>query len=102
MLRRAQVLLQTFHYHMRFRISCAAPILLHRRRRFLYLLSDSGVIAGRKDNKNMLLPIIRFVKAWKRYGVAVQELSHLSDRELADIGITRGDISRVAWEHSRR
>jgi uncharacterized protein YjiS (DUF1127 family) len=32
----------------------------------------------------------------------VQELSHLSDRELADIGITRGDISRVAWEHSHR
>jgi uncharacterized protein YjiS (DUF1127 family) len=57
--------------------------------------------AGRKDNKNMFLPIIRFVKAWKRYGAAVQELSHLSDRELADIGITRGDISRVAWEHSR-
>jgi uncharacterized protein YjiS (DUF1127 family) len=50
----------------------------------------------------MLLPIIRFVKAWKRCGAAVQELSHLSDRELADIGITRGDISRVAWEHSRR
>jgi uncharacterized protein YjiS (DUF1127 family) len=50
----------------------------------------------------MLLPIIRFVKAWKRYGAAVQELSHLSDRELADIGITRNDISRVAWEHSRR
>jgi len=50
----------------------------------------------------MLLPIIRFFQTWKRYGLAVQELSHLSDRELADIGITRGDISRIAWEHSRR
>ncbi len=49
----------------------------------------------------MLLPIIRFFQTWKRYGLAVQELSHLSDRELADIGITRGDISRIAWEHSR-
>jgi len=50
----------------------------------------------------MLLPIIRFFQAWKRYGTAVQELSYLSDRELADIRITRADISRVAWEHSRQ
>jgi uncharacterized protein YjiS (DUF1127 family) len=31
----------------------------------------------------------------------MDELSHLSDRELADIGITRGEIPRVAWEQSR-
>ena len=49
----------------------------------------------------MLLSIIRFLHAWKRYGVAVNELSHLSDRELADIGITRGDIQRIAWEQAR-
>ena len=49
----------------------------------------------------MLLAIIRFIKSWKRYGVAVDELSHLSDRELADIGITRGDIARIAWEQSQ-
>ena len=49
----------------------------------------------------MLLSIIRFLHAWKRYGVAVDELSHLSDRELADIGITRGDIQRFAWEQAR-
>ena len=48
----------------------------------------------------MLISIVRFFHAWKRYGVAVQELSHLSDRELADIGITRGDIPRIAWEQS--
>jgi uncharacterized protein YjiS (DUF1127 family) len=49
----------------------------------------------------MLMSIIRFYNTWKRYGVAVQELSHLSDRELADIGITRGDIPRIAWDQSR-
>ena len=49
----------------------------------------------------ILTNIIRFFRTWKRYGHAMQELSHLSDRELADIGITRGDISRIAWEHSR-
>ncbi|HEV2626330.1 MAG TPA: DUF1127 domain-containing protein [Xanthobacteraceae bacterium] len=50
----------------------------------------------------MLLPIIRFFQNWKRYGLAVQELSQLSDRELADIGITRGDIARIAWDQSDR
>ncbi len=49
----------------------------------------------------MLMSIIRLYGTWKRYGVAVQELSHLSDRELADIGITRGDIPRIAWDQSR-
>jgi uncharacterized protein YjiS (DUF1127 family) len=46
----------------------------------------------------MLSPVIRFFQGWKRYELAVQELSQLSDRELADIGITRSDIPRIAWE----
>jgi len=49
----------------------------------------------------MLSSIMRMLHAWRRYGVAVDELSHLSDRELADIGITRTDIPRIAWEQSR-
>ena len=50
----------------------------------------------------MLLSIVRFLQSWHRYGVAVQELAQLNDRELADIGITRGDIPRIAWEHARQ
>jgi len=50
----------------------------------------------------MLSPIIRFIQHWKRYGRVVQELSRLSDRELADIGITRGDIDPIAKGQSRR
>ena len=49
----------------------------------------------------MLSSISRFFHAWKRYGSAVRELSNLNDRELADIGITRSDIPRLAWEHAR-
>jgi uncharacterized protein YjiS (DUF1127 family) len=33
--------------------------------------------------------------AWRRYREAVRELSALSDRDLADIGIRRGDIHFV-------
>jgi uncharacterized protein YjiS (DUF1127 family) len=49
----------------------------------------------------MLLSVINFLPAWKRYGAAVRELSNLNDRELADIGITRSDIPRLAWEHAK-
>ena len=34
--------------------------------------------------------------AWRRYRDAVRELSQLSDRELEDIGIRRGDIPFIA------
>ena len=34
---------------------------------------------------------------WKRYNQSLSELSRLGDRELADIGISRSDIQRVAW-----
>jgi len=49
----------------------------------------------------MLSSIVRYFQDWKRYGVAMQELSQLSDRELADIGITRSDIPRIAWDEAR-
>ena len=50
----------------------------------------------------MLLAIINFIQSWKRYNTAVRELSNLGDRELADIGISRSDIPRVAWDAANR
>jgi uncharacterized protein YjiS (DUF1127 family) len=35
------------------------------------------------------------LNAWRRYREAVRELSQLSDRELNDIGIRRGDIEFI-------
>jgi len=49
----------------------------------------------------MLVAILNFIRAWKRYNTSVRELYELGDRELADIGITRSDIPRIAWEKSR-
>ena len=49
----------------------------------------------------MLISLIRYLQAWKQYGIAVRELSSLDDRSLADLGITRSDIPHVAWEHAR-
>jgi uncharacterized protein YjiS (DUF1127 family) len=39
---------------------------------------------------------------WRRFNANLRELSHLSDRELADLGITRADIYRLAWDNARK
>jgi uncharacterized protein YjiS (DUF1127 family) len=41
------------------------------------------------------------VATWKRYNRTVTELSQLSNRELSDLGIGRGDIVRIARESAR-
>lgn len=48
----------------------------------------------------MLAHIVRFIREWKRYNQSLNELNRLGDRELADIGISRSDIPRVAWNAS--
>jgi uncharacterized protein YjiS (DUF1127 family) len=40
---------------------------------------------------------IRMLRTWRRYHACVRELSRLDDRELADIGLTRSQISWVAF-----
>lgn len=45
----------------------------------------------------MIAALVRFIQEWKRYNRSLSELSRLGDRELADIGISRSDIPRLAW-----
>lgn len=45
--------------------------------------------------------IVRMFRVWHRYNESIRELSRLGDRELADIGITRADIQRIAWDSAR-
>ena len=37
---------------------------------------------------------------WRRYRTTVRELQNLTARELSDLGISRGDIHRVARQAS--
>lgn len=50
----------------------------------------------------ILSHIVHAYRQWRAYNHNFQELNRLGDRELADIGITRSDIPRVAWENSER
>jgi len=49
---------------------------------------------------SMFPSIVRLYHAWKRHEAVRRELSQLTDRELADIGITRSDIERIASEEA--
>jgi len=42
--------------------------------------------------------ILSKIRAYKLYRETVRELAQLSDRELADLGIARLDIARVAHQ----
>ena len=50
----------------------------------------------------MLLAIIRVLRALREYRRNLDELAHLTDRELADIGINRSEIYAVAAGTFRR
>jgi len=46
--------------------------------------------------RNLGKTIAEKLAAWRRYRDTVRELSRMTDRELQDIGIRRGDIHFVA------
>ena len=45
--------------------------------------------------------IAKRLRNWSRYRTTVRELSQLSDRDLSDLGIARGDIRFIAKKHAR-
>ena len=61
------------------------------------MLQRGRPVPAGKWSKNMtpLKTISEKLTAWRRYRDAVRELSQLSDRELDDIGIRRGDIEFI-------
>ena len=84
---------------MRFIPSCTAASELLTRADLTYIHFNDD--AYQKLNRNckettMLLSLIRMIHAFRDYQRNVSELSQLSDRELADIGLDRSDIPRVA------
>jgi uncharacterized protein YjiS (DUF1127 family) len=50
----------------------------------------------RRPEKRTTMNLIRNYRSWRRYRDTMNELSRLSQRELNDLGINRGDIPAVA------
>jgi uncharacterized protein YjiS (DUF1127 family) len=72
-------------------------------RKALFLFQKTGKHpCSERVNEMFLSHLIGIYRQWRRYNQSLRELNRLGDRELADIGISRGDIPRVAWETSER
>ena len=81
--------------------SCAAALTISicNSGSYLRLERDAEASASIHKELSMLFSTIMEIYGdWRRYNAGLSELSSLSDRELADIGISRADIYRVAWE----
>jgi uncharacterized protein YjiS (DUF1127 family) len=85
---------------MHFTSSCIATLKLLQCNTVSYVhFNDEAFLQGLNRNckeTTMLLSLIRMIQAFRDYQRNVSELSQLSDRELADIGLDRSDIPRVA------
>ena len=82
-----------------------SPVDVLQRKIHAYVVRMSIPAFGRHGKERleiMFVAIVRFVQSWKDYNSALRELSVLSDSELADFGISRSDIPRVAWEQATR
>lgn len=49
-----------------------------------------------KGHPKMAMNIVASYKTWRKFRETYNELSRLNNRELADLGIHRGEIERVA------
>jgi uncharacterized protein YjiS (DUF1127 family) len=85
---------------MHYMLSCIATFAVLHCRILPYIPSNDEAYrkaeSGLRRRLTMLLSFIRAIQAFRDYQRNVAELSQLSDRELADIGLDRSDIQRVA------
>ena len=90
---------------MHFLHCCNAAIPLARNSNWPYIGTRSAeefLPAIKRLNTMILSHILHAWRQWRAYNANLRELNRLGDRELADIGLTRNDIPRVAWESSDR
>lgn len=40
---------------------------------------------------------IRYLATWRKHRETIKQLNTLTDKELKDLGINRGDIDRLVW-----
>ena len=40
---------------------------------------------------------MNYLATWRTHRIAIKQLNQMSDKQLADIGISRSDIDRMVW-----
>lgn len=52
--------------------------------------------------ENMLMRFVRYVIDWRKTRAVIRELQTLSDKQLKDIGISRGEIRYLAYTQQQK
>jgi uncharacterized protein YjiS (DUF1127 family) len=88
---------------MQFRIAAAQHSVFCHAEPKLYRVQrpSYGRKAAERIASVLISRFVRLVRAWWRYNESVRELARLNDRELADIGISRSEITAIAWSSAR-
>jgi uncharacterized protein YjiS (DUF1127 family) len=47
--------------------------------------------------ENWIVRYWRYLRTWRYHRETIKQLNKLTDNELKDIGISRGDINRLIW-----
>lgn len=89
---------------MHFRNSCIATFPLLQSGITIYIANRDKAIRpdSSKGDGAMLLAILRAIREFRDYHRNLNELSNLSERDLADIGLSYSDIDAVAAGTYRR
>ncbi len=80
--------------------------LLHRNKAYSFQqttdMADEAAVRDEQESRLFmsLKSLVHWIEAWRRYRTAVSELSQLSERELADLGLSRDEIHEVARQTS--
>lgn len=80
--------------------------LLHRNKAYSFQQTAgmADEVAAKDERESRLFmslkSLVHWIEAWRRYRTAVSELSQLSERELADLGLSRDEIHEVARQTS--
>jgi len=48
--------------------------------------------------QNWFKRYFNYLTTWREHRDTIKQLNRLTDKELSDIGITRGDIDRLVWQ----
>jgi uncharacterized protein YjiS (DUF1127 family) len=54
-------------------------------------------VSKKKTGMTWFWRFLNYIATWREHRSTIKQLNALSDKELADIGISRADIDRLVW-----
>ena len=54
-------------------------------------------MSKKKTGMSWFWRYVNYLATWRTHRIAIKQLNQMSDKQLADIGISRADIDRMVW-----